>query len=170
MGGEIEVESDVKKGSCFSFTLLLECDPEAVHSVPLDSALGGLDGDQTLSGDVLIVEDNDVNRMIARETLHSLGLEVFEATDGVQALDFLSRRPVDLILMDCLMPVMDGYVTAQEIRKREHVTGALRVPIVALTANAFDEDAVRSRAAGMDGHLAKPYTRAQLRAVLKSWL
>jgi len=65
---------------------------------------------------------------------------------------------------------MDGYTTAQEIRKREIQSGTSRTPIVALTANAFDEDAARSKASGMDGHLAKPYTRAQLRALLSTWL
>ena len=72
--------------------------------------------------------------------------------------------------MDCLMPVLDGYEATAEIRKREAERGAARVPIVALTANAFDEDAARSSAAGMDAHLAKPYTRAQLRELLKTWL
>lgn len=170
MGGRIEVESQVERGSRFFFSLLLERDPSTVHPIPMDSALGALDGDRTLAGDVLIVEDNDVNRMIAREVLLSLGLNVFEAADGSEALDLLSRRHVDLVLMDCLMPVMDGYVTAQEIRKREARYGIPRVPILAVTANAFDEDAARSRAAGMDAHLAKPYTRTQLKAILKSWL
>jgi two-component system, sensor histidine kinase len=132
--------------------------------------MGGLESDQTLFGDVLLVEDNDVNRMIAREVLLSLGLTVHEATDGAQALEFLSRRPVDLVLMDCLMPVMDGYLAAKEIRRRESRLGTRRVPIIALTANAFDEDAARSRAAGMDGHLAKPYTRTQLKGALSPWL
>jgi CheY-like chemotaxis protein len=148
----------------------MERDPSTEHFVQPDSALGGLEADHGLMGDVLIVEDNDVNRMIAREAVTSLGLNVFEVSDGSQALDFLRRRPVDLILMDCLMPVMDGYTTAQEIRKRELVHASRRTPIVALTANAFDEDAARSRAAGMDAHLAKPYTRAQLKATLKRWL
>jgi CheY-like chemotaxis protein len=170
MGGRIEVESAPARGSRFFFTLEFELDPATEHFVQPDSAMGGLEGDHGLMGDVLIVEDNDVNRMIAREAVVSLGLNVFEVSDGSQALDFLQRRPVDLILMDCLMPVMDGYVTAQEIRKRESVDGSRRTPIVALTANAFDEDAARSRAAGMDGHLAKPYTRSQLKATLKRWL
>ena len=72
--------------------------------------------------------------------------------------------------MDCLMPVMDGYETAREVRRRESETGMPRTPIVALTANAFDEDAARSQVAGMDGHMAKPYTRAQLRELLATWL
>jgi CheY-like chemotaxis protein len=72
--------------------------------------------------------------------------------------------------MDCQMPVMDGYVAAEAIRRRESELGQGRVPILALTADAFDDDAVRSREAGMDGHLAKPYTREQLRDLINSWL
>ena len=170
MGGRIEVETIPGRGSRFFFTLKFATDPAVVHTPLPDSALGGLDADQTMAGDVLIVEDNEVNRMIAREAITSLGLNAFEAADGSEALRFLERRPVDLVLMDCLMPVMDGYITAQEIRKRESELGVPRVPIVALTANAYDEDAARSKAAGMDGHLAKPYTRAQLKATLRHWL
>lgn len=170
MGGRIEAFSEVGKGSCFTFTLVLEQDSSKFHPSQFDSAMGGLDLEQDLEGEVLLVEDNDVNRMIAREVLLSLGLTVHEATDGAQAVEFLSKRHVDLVLMDCLMPVMDGYLATREIRNRELRFGIPRVPIVALTANAFDEDAVRSRAAGMDGHLAKPYTRSQLKGVLSNWL
>ncbi|MEP6739889.1 MAG: ATP-binding protein [Caldimonas sp.] len=170
MNSKIEVESEIGQGSKFRFSLLLERDLSPVHPLVVDSAMGGLENALTLTGDVLLVEDNDVNRMIARETLLSLGLNVIEASDGVEALDLLARRPVDLVLMDCLMPVLDGYETTAEIRKREAKHGTARVPILALTANAFDEDAQRSKEAGMDGHLAKPYTRAQLRELLKTWL
>ena len=94
----------------------------------------------------MVVEDNDVNRMIAREMLQSLGLNVIEASDGAEALEQLSAQPaVDLVLMDCQMPVMDGYAATQEIRTREARLGLPRLPIVALTANAFEEDALRSR-------------------------
>jgi signal transduction histidine kinase len=170
MGSRIQVASEVGRGSRFSFTLQLQQDLSKFHPSQFDSAMGGLDSDQTLVGDVLLVEDNDVNRMIAREVLLSLGLTVHEATDGAQAVEFLSQHSVDLVLMDCLMPVMDGYIAAKEIRRRELTLGIPRVPIIALTANAFDEDAARSRAAGMDGHLAKPYTRTQLKGALSPWL
>ncbi len=170
MDSRIEIESVIGQGTRFRFLLLLELDLSPVHPRVVDSMVGALDGASGLSGDVLLVEDNDVNRMIARETLISLGLNVLEAADGREALDVLEKRPVDLVLMDCLMPVLDGYETTIEIRRREAEHGAKRTPIVALTANAFDEDAARSRAAGMDGHLAKPYSRAQLRDVLKAWL
>ena len=170
MGSKINVESVTGRGSLFMFSLGLERDQTPSHPTPVDSAMGVLDGGESLNGDVLIVEDNDVNRMIAREMLLSLGLHVVEATDGEKALEVLTNTEVDLIIMDCLMPVMDGYETARAIRTREAASGGRRTPIVALTANAFDEDAERSRAAGMDAHMAKPYTRAQLRELLRAWL
>ena len=169
MGSKIEVDSN-PMGSCFHFIIRLPRDFSTTHPVLLDSALGGLDSEITLNGDVLIVEDNDVNRMIAREVLLSLGLNVFEASNGEEALNFVSKQQVDAILMDCFMPVMDGYIAAQEIRKHEAEFNLERVPILALTANAFDEDASRAKAAGMDGHLAKPYTRTQLKELLQEWL
>ena len=170
MGSHIDVKTQPGRGSRFRFALSLELDRSSEHAVPTDSAMGGLDGAAPLMGRVLVVEDNDVNRMIAREVLLSLGLSVLEASDGVQALELLELQPVDLVLMDCQMPVMDGYAATQEIRKREARLGLPRLPVLALTANAFEEDAVRSREAGMDAHLAKPYTRDQLQELLKSWL
>jgi CheY-like chemotaxis protein len=123
-----------------------------------------------LSGTVLVVEDNPVNRVIAEEMLQSLGLEFVEAQDGAEALELLEQRPVDLVLMDCQMPVMDGYTATQHIRDRESRQRLPRLPIVALTANAYDEDAAHALEVGMDGHLAKPYTRDQLRDLLANWL
>ena len=170
MGGKISVSSDRGTGSSFAFSLCFELDSTPSHPAPIDSVIGALDGVATLTGKVLIVEDNDVNRMIAREMLLSLGLQVVEASDGEKALALLQEIKVDLIIMDCLMPIMDGYETTRVIRRREAESRQLRTPIVALTANAFDEDAERSRVAGMDGHMAKPYTRSQLREMLTNWL
>ncbi len=170
MGSHIEVKTQPGRGSRFRFTLVLELDRATEHALPSDSAMGGLDTGVPLAGRVMVVEDNDVNRMIAREVLRSLGLFVLEASDGVQALELLELQPVDLVLMDCQMPVMDGYAATQAIRQREARLGLPRVPVLALTANAFEEDAARSREAGMDAHLAKPYTREQLQELLKSWL
>ncbi len=170
MGGRIEVESEPGAGSCFSFTVTMERDQSVEHPPSGDSLLTGFDGDAALQGTVLVVEDNDVNRMIAREMLVSLGVNVVEADDGQHALDQLARFPVDLILMDCQMPVMDGYAASREIRSREKLAGGGHIPILALTANAFDEDTARAREAGMDAHLAKPYTRAQLHKMLHTWL
>ena len=170
MGGRIDVESTPGLGSTFHFLLSLEVDNSAPMPLQADSAMGALYETSTPTGTVLLVEDNPVNRVIAVEMLQSLDLEAIEAEHGEQALDQLARHPVELVLMDCQMPVMDGYVATQCIREREKALGLKRVPIIALTANAFDEDIAQALAAGMDAHLAKPYTRAQLREVLAAWL
>ncbi len=171
MGGQIEVQSAPGSGSTFRFTLSMPRDHSAGPASNFDSSLAGLDGEPAaLSGAVLLVEDNVVNRMIANEMLQSFGVEVVEASDGVEALEQVARRPFDLVLMDCQMPVIDGYLATEQIREREARLKLPRMPIVALTANAFDEDAEHARAVGMDGHLAKPYTKAQLRQVLGDWL
>ena len=170
MGGHIEVQSRIGAGSVFSFSLTLPLAP----NTPLpafESDFGGLDADTTaLSGVVLLVEDNVVNRMIGAEMLKSFGVDVMEAEDGAQALALLEKQRVDLVLMDIQMPVLDGYAATRQLREREARLRLPRVPIVALTANAFDEDAVQSLAAGMDAHLAKPYSRAQLRELMQRWL
>jgi two-component system, sensor histidine kinase len=170
MGGRIDVESEPGLGSTFHFLLSLEVDTAPPPPAPMDSALGALYESAPPTGTVLLVEDNPVNRIIAVEMLQSLDLATIEAEHGAHALDQLARHAVELVLMDCQMPVMDGYVATQCIREREKQLGLPRVPIIALTANAFDEDIAQALAAGMDAHLAKPYTRAQLREVLAAWL
>jgi len=169
MGGRIEVRSRIGEGSVFSFVLGMAPAP----NVPLpsqDSDFAALDATGMLGGTVLLVEDNIVNRMIGAEMLKSFGLDVMEAEDGAQALALLESQRVDLVLMDIQMPVLDGYAATRRLRERETRLRLPRVPIVALTANAFDEDAAQSMAAGMDAHLAKPYSRQQLRELLQRWL
>ncbi|MFT3955915.1 MAG: ATP-binding protein [Piscinibacter sp.] len=171
MGGRIELESQSGRGSRFHFELMIEIDPDPPDTDINDSAMTPLDPlPSRLTGTVLVVEDNPVNRIIAEEMLESLGLDCIEAQDGVEALDVLSRRSVDLVLMDCQMPVMDGYTATQHIRAREVKQRLPRTPIVALTANAYDEDAAHAFEVGMDAHLAKPYTRDQLRDIISTWL
>ena len=169
MGGRIEISSRLGTGSTFSFSLFLPLAP----NVPLpayESDFGLLAEGATMTGIVLLVEDNAVNRMIGSEMLKSFGVDVIEAEDGVQALALLEQQRVDLVLMDIQMPVLDGYAATRQVRERETKLRLPRVPIVALTANAFDEDAVQAIAAGMDAHLAKPYSREQLRELVRRWL
>ena len=169
MGGRIEISSRLGTGSTFSFSLFLPLAP----NVPLpayESDFGVLAAGSTMTGIVLLVEDNAVNRMIGSEMLKSFGVDVVEAEDGVQALALLEQQRVDLVLMDIQMPVLDGYAATRRARERENKLRLPRVPIVALTANAFDEDAVQAIAAGMDAHLAKPYSREQLRELVRRWL
>jgi signal transduction histidine kinase/CheY-like chemotaxis protein len=170
MGGRIEVQSRLGQGSVFAFELALPL-ARALPPRVTESGFGALDpAAPGLAGTVLLVEDNLVNRMIGVEMLRSFGLQVLEAEDGAQSLTMLEQQPVDLVLMDIQMPVMDGYAATQRMREREARLRLARVPIIALTANAFEEDAAQSLAAGMDAHLAKPYAREQLRDLLQRWL
>ncbi|MEO7244421.1 MAG: ATP-binding protein [Rubrivivax sp.] len=171
MGGQIRVVSEVGRGSAFWFELDLQPIPDWTPVALPDSRLGDLTSAlDPLNGTVLLVEDNQVNRMIGAEMLRSFGLSVLEAEDGLAGVELLADHSVDLVLMDIQMPVMDGYAATQALREREARLRLPRVPIVALTANAFDEDAAQSIAVGMDGHLAKPYSREQLRELLARWL
>jgi signal transduction histidine kinase len=169
MGGRIRVESRLGAGSVFAFELEFELAPHVV--LPnTDSDFARLDASDRLQGMVLLVEDNIVNRLVGAEMLRSIGVEVMEAEDGAQGMALLERQRVDLVLMDLQMPVLDGLAATRQVREREARLRLPRVPIVALTANAFDEDVTASMAAGMDGHLAKPYSREQLYDLLRRWL
>lgn len=119
---------------------------------------------------VLLVEDNEVNAMVAHVMLERTGLKVTLATNGRQAVAMATQSHFDLILMDCQMPGLDGFEATARIRDAERKSGLDHVPIVALTANAFEGDRERSLAAGMDEHLAKPFTEADLIAVVQRYL
>ncbi len=122
----------------------------------------------TLSGRVLLVEDNDVNQVVAQAMLEALGLEVDLAHNGEQAVSTTAQWPYDLVLMDCQMPEMDGFAATAAIRAREE--GRRRQVIVALTAHAMDSDRERCLAAGMDDYLSKPFEHETLVATLRRWL
>lgn len=121
-----------------------------------------------LRGRVLVVEDQALNREVAQGMLAALGVQAATAADGRQALDMLAVDKFDVVLMDCQMPVMDGFTATAELRRREGVGS--RLPVIALTANATQEGRDACLAAGMDDYLAKPFTRTALRAVLARWL
>jgi signal transduction histidine kinase/CheY-like chemotaxis protein len=129
--------------------------PEPAANLPLDGLR------------VLIAEDNAVNAKLAVLLLERLGCKVQTAGNGVEALAALARGPVDLVLMDCEMPDMDGYAATREIRRREH--GERHTPIIAMTANAMESDRERCLDAGMDDYLAKPVRAQALRATLERW-
>ena len=122
-----------------------------------------------LRGSVLLVEDNPVNQGVATAMLLKLGLSTRLAQHGGEAVELVREFDFDLVLMDCQMPVMDGYEATAAIRRLEHGRGA-SLPIVALTANAMQGDEQSCRDAGMDGFLAKPYTLAALHETLSHWL
>ncbi|MDV0439681.1 hybrid sensor histidine kinase/response regulator [Xanthomonas sacchari] len=119
---------------------------------------------------LLLVEDNPVNLMVARRLLESLGHHADSVEDGAAALAQLARQPYDLVLMDCQMPVLDGYAATRQWRQREAETARPRLPIVAMTANAMAGDRQRCLDAGMDDYLSKPIDRARLETCLQRWL
>jgi CheY-like chemotaxis protein len=110
---------------------------------------------------ILLVEDNQVNRIIATKLLEKRGHAVIAVENGALAVDILNREPFDCVLMDVSMPVMDGLTATAQIRSREGASGA-HVPIVAVTAHAMAEDRTRCLAAGMDAHIPKPIRSADL--------
>ena len=118
---------------------------------------------------VLLVEDNPVNREVATGLLALLGYHVDSAEDGQQAIEVSAADAYDVILMDCQMPVMDGFTATATIRERERQTQAVRIPIIALTANAMEGDRDRCLAAGMDDYLSKPFSQQSLSEILARW-
>ena len=167
MGGKFEVRSEPGQGSCFSFTLRCKRAAAGASRADLDDNLM----QRKFSGRVLVVEDNVVNRKVARATLKGFGLEVLEAENGSLALEVLAAEPVDLVFMDMHMPVMDGVEATWRIRIAE-AEGELpgRRPIVAMTANVLKEAVDTCLEAGMDGFLPKPFARRQMIEVLTRWL
>ena len=136
----------------------------------VDSAAAPLESTAPpLRGSVLLVEDNPINQGVARAMLLKLGLGITVANHGQEALDLVRGRDFDLVLMDCQMPVMDGFAATEAIRRLPSGCGP-RVPIVALTANNMQGDEAYCLRAGMDDFLAKPYSLAQLDATVRRWL
>jgi len=123
-----------------------------------------------IRGNILLAEDNIVNQEVARRMLCTENYGVTLVDNGLKALDALSHSSFDLVLMDCHMPELDGFEATRRIREREKQLQTGRIPIIAMTANAMQQDREQCLAAGMDDHLCKPYTRLQLRAVLNAWL
>jgi two-component system, sensor histidine kinase and response regulator len=119
---------------------------------------------------ILLVEDNPVNQRVAQRILQNLAAEVTIANNGAEALERIAGANFDAVLMDCQMPVMDGFTATQRIREIELSRGTKRLPIIALTANVMSEDREKCLAAGMDAHLGKPIETAQVIEALSRFL
>jgi len=189
MDGEIRVKSSKGAGSNFSFTVTLGL------VTPDAESLTGSKEQQTkktralpIALTILLVEDNKLNRDVARMTLEQDGNTVIEAENGLQAIELLTDNEVDVILLDVQMPVMDGLTTARHIRNCEkgmvpktgehldtlsRLAGSIRgkhIPIIALTAHAMYEDRQRCLEAGMNDYLTKPFQPEQIRATLSQFI
>ncbi len=155
MGGIIELESELGKGSEFFFSILLPCDTDENKNKACDLS----DKEVSIAGlHILLVEDNELNIEIAQTILEMEDAIVTQAHNGQEALDIFTSSAAgefDLILMDIQMPVMNGLDATKFIRQSSHPDAA-NIPIIAMTANAFDEDMKKSVESGMNGHLSKP--------------
>jgi signal transduction histidine kinase/ActR/RegA family two-component response regulator len=164
MGGRITASSHAGLGSRFHLSLPFDTN---VHTATADQPRPA--GDERLvRARVLIVEDNPVNQLVAAEMVKRLGLHADVAGDGAEALDALERLPYDLVLMDCQMPVMDGFEATRRLRQRQ--AEGVRLPVIAMTANAIRGDRERCLDAGMDDYLPKPVRVSELKAMLRRWL
>lgn len=167
MGGKIGVESEPGQGSVFWCELDFPVVATGAQTEEQKESAAPAAG--ALHGHVLLVEDNRVNQMVANKMLTGMGLTVDLAENGEKALAALAGTRYDLVLMDCQMPVLDGYEATRAFRGREP-QGEKRLPIIAMTANAMEGDRQKCLDAGMDDYLAKPVKKESLRKLLGQWL
>ena len=175
MDGDIGVESEEGKGSTFWFTLDLAnaINAPAASNIIIDGTdiKNSLNKEEyRVNGRVLIVEDNVINQMVAQTILEELGIQSDIAGNGVEALQALESLPYDLVLMDCLMPVMDGLEASRRIRDSDSKVLNRSIPIIAMTASTMAEDREKCLAAGMNDFLSKPVEVDKLQQTLLSWL
>ena len=169
MGGSIQVESRQGIGTKFtidlSFDIALKEEVYGSEDTIESSAIHTIKGKR-----ILLVEDNELNAEIAKTVLEDVGALITRAENGQQALELFKEKPAgtfDVILMDLMMPVMDGYTVTRKIRELDR-SDAKTVPIIAMTANAFQEDAEKCIAVGMNAHLAKPLDIEKMKKTIKS--
>ncbi|MDR8366133.1 ATP-binding protein [Pseudomonas sp. JL3] len=164
MGGTLRAQSEEGIGSAFTLEI-----PLALYKQPLPALIprGHTGNDHGEGRNVLLVEDNPVNRTVVEAMLRSLGFTVSVVTDGAQAVRSAESMIFEAILMDCRLPVIDGYEATRQIRR---LPGCTDVPIIALTANALQGDREACLSAGMNDYLAKPFKRTDLQQILQRWV
>ncbi len=167
MGGSVEIESELGKGTEISVTLTLALAGSEKTTEHPQNTNNSLTGKR-----VMIVEDNDFNREIARYVFESMGIFVDEAENGAECIEKLLNKDADyydLIIMDIQMPVMDGYTATIEIRNLKDEKRS-QIPIIAMTANSFEEDKKKCAKVGMNGHIGKPIDFGEITEILEKYI
>lgn len=171
MNGDIQVESTPGEGTRITVTFFLKIQerPRALH--PEKNDLKELEKKDYSHARILLVEDNELNQEIAVEIIGITNAGIEIAEDGKKAVEMIESKPedwYDLIFMDIQMPVMNGYETTAAIRAMTGRRG--RIPIVAMTANAFAEDVQMAKNTGMNEHIAKPLDLGKLKEIMKEYI
>lgn len=165
LGGELIHDSTPGQGSSFSLTLQVGQPAQNIAPPPRRAGGQALRGPEQCT--VLVVEDNAINQLVIRGMLLKLGYRVRTADNGAEAIELLRREPVDAVLLDCQMPIMDGFATCRAIRTLPRCGD---LPVLAITAHSHSGDRERCLAAGMSDYLPKPVKFEELQALLHDWL
>ncbi|MEY4591351.1 MAG: hypothetical protein RIR18_246 [Pseudomonadota bacterium] len=169
MSGSVGVISEIGAGATFWFDIPAK-PVEVATKLGIQSSKMSALTPHTFSGTVLVVEDDPTNQRVIESILSKLGEKAVVVGGGQEALELIKEEPrPKLILMDCQMPVMDGFETTREIRQWETLNGLQRIPIIALTASVFKEDQEQCFAVGMDAFLSKPINLESLQQALTQW-
>lgn len=171
MGGAIGLRSLPGEGSMFWFTALLckQDDASKTNDTTRSKTWQEIPAQAETDTHILVVDDNDINQMVAKGILSKLGFHIHTAENGKMALKKLAIRKYSMILMDCQMPVMDGFETTKAIRKMDSTASNYNIPIIAMTANAIHGDREKCLAAGMDDYISKPLLPEDLVNIVYKW-
>jgi signal transduction histidine kinase/ActR/RegA family two-component response regulator len=167
MQGELGIDGAPGKGSTFWFALPLKISNEVLKST---RTMQPSQMQDKLHGHILLVEDNPINQMVARKMLEKIGVETELAGDGQEALNLLYEHSFDAVLMDCQMPVLDGFNATRQLREWEQQQQRKPLPVIAMTANVMEGDRERCLDAGMNDYIGKPFRNEDLHAILQRWL
>ena len=188
MGGDIALESQPGAGSVFRFEIIVGRDWESERSTPVESPSPPADEDSFLDPEtdqgtsavspprpretarILVVEDNLTNQKVATGILSRSGYTTMVAENGREALRLLADGDFDLVLMDCQMPILDGYEATRILRSGESGVRDPRIPVIAMTANTLSGEREKALEAGMDDFLTKPVSKSSFLATIRKWL